>query len=604
MPGVAHDSRPQAANALPLPRLVLGVGALWLLACAILTAMAWRHVGPLEMWDPDDYLRLQQVRDWLGGQSFFDVAQYRIDPPGGVPMHWSRLVDLPLAAIVLLAKPLVGIDAAERLASVVVPLITLGGLLGAIALLTARLADRRTALLAAMLGTTAPLMLFHLLPLRIDHHGWQTMLGMAAIAAAFDPRPVRGGALSGIAAALWLAVSLEALPMAGLLGLLLALRWIIGEDGSRFRSFATALGAGTLALFAATHDPAAWLRPWCDAMSPAWLGPLVVTPLLAAAGTYWADRHGAVMRLAVLVAAGAVGAALLASSAPACLAGPFGQLDPVVRHFWYDNVPEGLPIWRQGPGNAMLLLLFPLVGLTGNLLAWRDARDSGAAACDRITMLALAAGAFLLSLLVQRTGGFAQACALPGAAWLLARALLWTGRHRLSIVRVGGSAAAIMGLSPIGAMAAGEALLALRSTDGSRADVAGATGQSSCFAPCTSIAALAHLPPSRILTGLDLTPRLLLLTPHSYAASGHHRGGPAMRRVIDAFTGPPEVARRIMGEQSMTLLLIDPAGSEARLYAQAAPHGLMARLVAGRPPSWLRPVPLPGSTLKLWRRID
>ncbi len=583
-------------------RLILGVAALWLLACSILTAMAWRHVGPLEMWDPDDYLRLQQVRDWLGGQSFFDVTQYRIDPPGGVPMHWSRLVDLPLAGVILLARPLIGTGTAERLASVIVPLITLGGLLAAIALLSARLADRRTALLAAMLGTTAPLMLFHLLPLRIDHHGWQTMLGMTAIAAAFHRKAVRGGLLSGLTTALWLAVSLEALPMAGLLGLLLALRWTAGEGGDRFSAFAVSLGGGSLALFAATHDLAAWSRPWCDAVSPAWLGPLSATPLLAGLGAQLSGGKGPMAKLFLLVAAGAVGAALLMTTAPACLSGPFGQLDPVVRRFWYENVPEGLPIWRQAPGNAMLLLLFPLVGLTGSLLAWRAARQADVPARDWATMLALASGAFLLSLLVQRTGGFAQACALPGAAWLLARALGRIARHRRSSVRIAGSALAIMALSPIGAMIVGEGVLMLRLQSSDPSDVAPATETSSCLAPCTSIAALADLPPSRVLTGLDLTPRLLLLTPHSYAASGHHRGAPAMRRVIDAFTGPPEVAHQLMVERSMTLLLIDPAGSEAAIYAKAAPHGLMAMLLAGRPPSWLRPVSLPGSTLKLWMR--
>ncbi len=595
---------PGAQGALTRSRLVLGVAALWLLACSILTAMAWPHVGPLEMWDPDDYLRLQQVRDWLGGQSFFDVTQYRIDPPGGVPMHWSRLVDVPLAAIILLAEPLIGIGAAERLASVVVPLITLGGLLGAIALLTARLTDRRTALLAAMLGTTAPLKLFHLLPLRIDHHGWQTMLGMTAIAAAFDRQAVRGGLLSGIATALWLAVSLEALPMAGLLGLLLALRWTAGDRGGRFPAFAFALGGGTLALFAATHDLAAWSRPWCDAVSPAWLGPLAATPLLAGMGGWWADNKGPRAKLLLLSAAAALGGALLMTTAPACLAGPFGQLDPVVRRFWYENVPEGLPIWRQAPGNAMLLLLFPLLGLTGSLLAWRAVWRSNAGARDWTTMVMLAAGAFLLSLLVQRTGGFAQACALPGAAWLLARALDRIGRQRLSAVRIAGSAIAIMALSPIGAMIAGEGVLALRPTGTKTQDVAGATQGRSCFAPCTGLSGLAQLPPSRVLTGLDLTPRLLLLTPHSYAASGHHRGAPAMRRVIDAFIGPPEVAHRLMVDRSMRLLLIDPAGSEAGIYAKAAPRGLMALLLAGKAPPWLRPVPLNGSTLKLWQRVD
>ncbi|MFC0307814.1 hypothetical protein ACFFIH_26020, partial [Rhizorhabdus histidinilytica] len=127
-------------------RLVLGVAALWALAATVLLAVAYSRIAPLEMWDPDDYLRLQQVRDWLGGQSFFDVTQYRIDPPHGVPMHWSRIVDLPIAALILLLQPLLGGAVAERAAACAVPLITFAGTLAAVALATAGLASRRAAL--------------------------------------------------------------------------------------------------------------------------------------------------------------------------------------------------------------------------------------------------------------------------------------------------------------------------------------------------------------------------------------------------------------------------------------------------------------------------
>jgi len=43
----------------------------------------------------DDAMRLVEVRDLLGGQSWFDLTQYRLAPPEGVRMHWSRLIDLP-----------------------------------------------------------------------------------------------------------------------------------------------------------------------------------------------------------------------------------------------------------------------------------------------------------------------------------------------------------------------------------------------------------------------------------------------------------------------------------------------------------------------------
>ncbi|RYD87174.1 MAG: hypothetical protein EOP61_36095, partial [Sphingomonadales bacterium] len=172
-------------------RLRLGVFALWLLACAILLYIARANIAGLQMWDPDDYLRLQQVRDWLGGQSFFDITQYRIDPPDGVTMHWSRIGDLPIAALILLLRPVLGPAVAELVAASAVPLLILGGSLSALALITARLAGRRAALVAAMLATTAPLILFHVMPLRIDHHGMQTMFGLFAVAACFDRNALR-----------------------------------------------------------------------------------------------------------------------------------------------------------------------------------------------------------------------------------------------------------------------------------------------------------------------------------------------------------------------------------------------------------------------------
>ncbi|ARR53933.1 hypothetical protein HY78_11100 [Rhizorhabdus wittichii DC-6] len=580
-------------------RLILGIAALWVLAATVLLAVAYSRIAPLEMWDPDDYLRLQQVRDWLGGQSFFDVTQYRIDPPHGVPMHWSRIVDLPIAGLILLLQPLLGGAIAERVAASAVPLITFAGTLSAVALATARLAGRRAALLAATLAATAPMILFHVLPMRIDHHGWQTALGLFAVAACFDRRPLRGGTMGGIVTALWLAISLEALPAAAAIALLLALRCLCWGETERLRAFAAAFGGASPLLFAGFHGRAGWDQYWCDAVSPAWFGPLIVTPIAAAIGLRIATRRGVGARIAALVLAGALGVALLAATAPACLAGPFATLDPVSRHFWYDNVLEGLPVWRQPADNAAMLIGFPLVGLFGTLAAWRSARTS-AEARNWLTMAAILAAAFAVALLVQRAGGFAHGCALPGTAWLLARMLGAIDRWRRMPARVVASAAAFLALSPIGAVAAG-VLVVDRTAPATNAAKATAPVHY-CFAPCTSLDPLARLPRSTILTGLDLTPRLLIATPHSYAGSGHHRDPQAIRRVILAFTQPPEVARRIMATHGMAYLLIDPTGTETNLYAGVSRDGLAARLLRGEAPEWLEPVPLEGSTLRLWRR--
>jgi hypothetical protein len=64
--------------------------------------------------DGDDQMRLVQVRDWLAGQGWFDTRQHRVLPPDGISMHWTRYVDLGIAAILTVASPLLAPEAAER----------------------------------------------------------------------------------------------------------------------------------------------------------------------------------------------------------------------------------------------------------------------------------------------------------------------------------------------------------------------------------------------------------------------------------------------------------------------------------------------------------
>src|SRR3546814_6488850 len=76
----------------------------------------WQAIGAVDLADTDDAMRMAQVRDLLAGQGWWDLAQYRVNPAGGgVLMHWSRIVDAPLAAGIWLLKPLFGQAMAERI---------------------------------------------------------------------------------------------------------------------------------------------------------------------------------------------------------------------------------------------------------------------------------------------------------------------------------------------------------------------------------------------------------------------------------------------------------------------------------------------------------
>ena len=67
----------------------------------------------------DDALRLVEVRDLVAGQGWYDLHHYRINPPEGVITHWSRLVDVPIALVLLILTPLLGAHGAEVAAMVV-----------------------------------------------------------------------------------------------------------------------------------------------------------------------------------------------------------------------------------------------------------------------------------------------------------------------------------------------------------------------------------------------------------------------------------------------------------------------------------------------------
>ena len=75
--------------------------ALTLLAWVVVAAWSvfdrWGQIRWLSLGDTDDNMRLMQVRALLDGQGWYDLRNYRLNPPVGFDIHWSRIVDLPIA---------------------------------------------------------------------------------------------------------------------------------------------------------------------------------------------------------------------------------------------------------------------------------------------------------------------------------------------------------------------------------------------------------------------------------------------------------------------------------------------------------------------------
>jgi hypothetical protein len=116
---------------------------------------------------------------------------------------------------------------------------------------------------------------------------------------------------------------------------------------------------------------------------------------------------------------------------------------------------------------------------------------------------------------------------------------------------------------------------------------------------------VARLPRGDMLAPLDIGPGLLLDTPHTVIATGHHRGGQAMREVVDAFTRNAAAAHATVTRRGIEYVAFCPDLNEPAVYYHAAPNGFAAQLRDGRAPAWLAPVTMPaGVGFKLWRVVD
>lgn len=572
-------------------RELLAVFGIWLfVACW----MAWNaRVGVAQRLfpDPDDAMRLVQVRDWLNGQNWFDVTQYRLNAPAGGPMHWSRLVDVPIAAVILLARPFFGPEGAESAALIVVPLLTLGIAMFLVYRIASKLMDGPAALLAVIATPASLGAMKQMRVMRIDHHGWQIVLGLLAILALMDKRPRRAGLVAGAAMALWLNISIEGLPFAAAVGSWVALEWFLDPAaGERLKAYLAGLAVASVALFGLTHAPSTWLDHPHDAVNDAHLAALCAAWLccLALVRPTIANRW---TRAAALALAGAITLAAAFLVDLHFLSGPFSALDPIVRNYWYNGVEEGRPVWELAPIDAAAGLAQPVVGLVGALLAiWKAPVGQR----REWIIFAYLLGAMALSgVFVIREATYASVVSLPGTAFLCEFALQRARKLTLLPIRVVATTASVFIMAPAYAAPA----LVIPSDPHLPKEIASADD---CVR-YSELRKLDALPVTNLGAPLDITAAILANTHQRAIAGGYHRMPDAIRDVIRLFMMPPEEGRQILARRHSEYLVFCPHTPESIWWSRHGPNGLAAMLNAGKTPDWLEPVDLHLRALRVWR---
>lgn len=570
----------------------------WIAAVLLLVWDRWNAIRWFGLGDTDDNLRMMQVRGLLNGQGWFDLRQYRLDPPAGASVHWSRLVDLPIAGIMLALKPFMSGAMAEKVAVAFAPMLPMLVAFGAMAVTARRLIAPGAFALAVGLLLCAHSVRGMWVPLRIDHHGWQLALLSLALLGMTDRKAARGGAVLGLATAASLTIGLELLLYLAAAGALVALFWIRDRsEAPRLAAYGAALAGGCAAgylAFASIDNRAAV----CDALSPVWLSAMLGAGAVAVLLALVPAQRWTV-RLAIALAAGAVLAAAFAIAWPHCL-GRLEGVSPELDEMWLSRVREALPVYRHDRGVIAAVVLLPLAGLVGyGLMLWRERRNPDAwPIWAALGFLALIPAALLLW--QTRAGGAAQLLAVPGATALVWILISRAQAERSLIVRVTGT---VLGFALVSGILVQQIVAAIPKKE--RSGTAKAANQAN--AKCPTLAALrpiAQQPRGYVFTHVDLGPRLITVTHHQAVAGPYHRNQQAILDVMKGFRGTAESARATIMRRGIDYVLICPGLSESTVYAAAAPKGFYVQLRDGKVPGWLSAVTLPAdSPYKMWRVV-
>ncbi|HYU96582.1 MAG TPA: AcrB/AcrD/AcrF family protein [Sphingomicrobium sp.] len=568
----------------------------WLLFCAWYIFNRQTEIRWFALGDTDDNMRMMQVRGLLGGQGWFDLRQYRLNPPVGANIHWSRLVDLPIAGLILLLRPLIGGAAAERWAVGIAPLLPYLLLIFSTSLTVRRLIDPRAypLAIAALIYAGSTNGMF--MPERIDHHGWQLAFLALSVSAVADPRRIRGGLTLGLAAALSLAIGLEMLIYLVILAAAMVLFWIV-ERGERERlgGYAVALGGGTAVaflLFASYANRTAV----CDALSPVWLSDALLGGALLY-GLAWLSPGDWRRRLALAAAAGLLVAVFHAGMWPHCLTRLEG-VSPEVDRLWLSHVREARPVYRHGAQIAALILALPITGGLGWLLMmwWNRADREKLRRVIAAALPGLAATALLFW--QTRTGPAAQMLALPGAAAIVWLLVPLVRRSKSSIVKILGVTAVIV--AGLGA-AVPLAVNYIPQQKRTAREVAIERANRLCNS-LWGLRPVALQPKGIVFTFVDYGPRLITVTHHDSITGPYHRNGQQIADVMNAFRGSEPQAHALIAKYRSDYLLTCPNSSTTTIFMSEAPNGFYAQLQRGRVPAWLTPVELPrDSPFRMWR---
>lgn len=326
--------------------------------------------------DSDDVVHLVRVSEWLQGQNWFDPVLHRLAPPEGVAIHYSRLAELPLAALIWPLHAMgLGWIAASYGAAFVWPLVLFAFFLIATRWAAAALLPPAWTRATSYVALFAVCVTMQFSPGRVDHHGLAAILVTLALGCVLrlmrEPGRLAWPVGAGFFLAFGVAVGLEVLPwlllFSGWVGVWLVIKGRILSLSSLVFGLSLYVFSALFLLAAVSPDSFYRVNP----LSYSYLYVMISGGIaLAIALTSLASLAGPVWLRGAAGALGITGfLAFFLLKYPALAFGPYGGMDPELSKLMLSSIREAAPLLNKAGSYGVFFatLFFPILGLVGAL---------------------------------------------------------------------------------------------------------------------------------------------------------------------------------------------------------------------------------------------
>jgi hypothetical protein len=332
--------------------------------------------------DPDDYMYLTQVLDWLKGQGWYDNIQHRLNPPEGVPIHFSRFAQLPMAILILVFKGMgLGSYGAAILTGLIYPFILLAGLLVAMRWLAQSVMPKRWSGVTAYVTLFATGMMFMFMPGHVDHHGLVVGLIVLTLGCVMrlidEPEQYRWAFGAGLILALGLTVALETLPWLLLISVGIGML-AVAKGGAEARSgliFGTTLCLSSAGFLLLTRVPDQLFE--LDILTYSLVYLLLTGGIaLAFIGVGVVAKTNEWIRWVTGVGLALLAGLLFIHRFPELITGPYGAIDPQLAPIILGEVDEAQSLLTLYKGflNTLIRLGGVIIALIAGLYFLRQAK--------------------------------------------------------------------------------------------------------------------------------------------------------------------------------------------------------------------------------------